>query len=249
MQLDKTNALLDNSEGKNIKLNNIIPDSESNNNLETNRFIKLFINFLNWEWYLDNNTKILFIHCLLKANWKPTKWKGEVLEAGQFVTSLIHLAEETGLSLKQVRLALTKLKRANEVAQKGASRYSIITVKNWDKWQGKGQGKGQTEGKQRATDIEYIEYNNSSNNNICEKNKNFIAPTIEEIEKYCLERKNNVNAKKFYDYYSANNWKDGTGKPVLNWKQKLISTWEKNNNSSSKGGDEVETTSTWNPNL
>lgn len=32
--------------------------------------IKLFRKFLDWGWYQDINTKVLFIHMLLKANWK-----------------------------------------------------------------------------------------------------------------------------------------------------------------------------------
>lgn len=55
----------------------------------------------------------------------------------------------------------------------------------------------------------------------------FIPPTLEEVEAYCKERNNNVNAKRFIDYYSANNWKDSKGNKVNNWKQKLIANWEK----------------------
>ncbi len=55
--------------------------------------------------------------------------------------------------------------------------------------------------------------------------KRFIAPSLEEVEKYCKERKNSVDAKRFFDYFTASNWIDSTGKPVRNWKQKII-TWE-----------------------
>ena len=48
---------------------------------------------------------------------------------------------------------------------------------------------------------------------------------MEEIEVYCKERNNNINARQFYDYYEANNWKDRDGKQVKSWKQKVI-TWE-----------------------
>ena len=60
------------------------------------------------------------------------------------------------------------------------------------------------------------------------KDKNidrFKKPTLEEIETYCKERNNNIDAKKFYDYYETGKWKDKDGKPVKNWKQKII-TWE-----------------------
>ena len=75
---------------------------------------------------------------------------------------------------------------------------------------------------------ENFSYNNTSNNNTSkkeiykEKNK---KPSLEEIEKYCKERNNNVNPKKFYDYYEANNWIDNKGNKVKSWKQKVI-TWE-----------------------
>ncbi|MEG2193150.1 MAG: DUF4373 domain-containing protein, partial [Oscillospiraceae bacterium] len=56
--------------------------------------------------------------------------------------------------------------------------------------------------------------------------KHFIPPTLDEVTEYCKQRKNNVEAKRFVDYYSANDWVDGKGNKVKNWKQKLI-TWEK----------------------
>lgn len=58
--------------------------------------------------------------------------------------------------------------------------------------------------------------------------KRFTPPTIEEVKAYCEERKNNVDYKKFYEYYSIADWKDSKGQPVKNWKQKMIANWEKN---------------------
>ena len=54
----------------------------------------------------------------------------------------------------------------------------------------------------------------------------FVPPTLEEIEAYCKERNSGVDAKHFYDYYSAGDWVDAKGNKVKNWKQKLI-TWER----------------------
>ena len=56
----------------------------------------------------------------------------------------------------------------------------------------------------------------------------FVPPKLDEVEAYCKERNNNVDAKRFFDYYSAGNWKDKAGKPVKNWKQKMIANWERN---------------------
>lgn len=55
--------------------------------------------------------------------------------------------------------------------------------------------------------------------------KPFVPPTLEEVQSYCKERKNNVDAKKFFDYYSSADWYDAKGDKVKSWKQKVI-TWE-----------------------
>lgn len=68
--------------------------------------------------------------------------------------------------------------------------------------------------------------NNKNTKKLNTNNKSFIKPTLEEIQNYCLERKNGVNAQRFYDYYEANNWKDSKGNKVKSWKQKMIANWE-----------------------
>ena len=58
------------------------------------------------------------------------------------------------------------------------------------------------------------------------KVKRFAKPNIEEIQEYCTDRGNFVDAAKFYDYYSSNGWKVGKN-PMKDWKA-AIRTWEKN---------------------
>jgi len=48
--------------------------------------------------------------------------------------------------------------------------------------------------------------------------------TFEEVQEYIREKKLNVNPQIFWDYFTVGEWYDKEGKPVLNWKQKLI-TW------------------------
>ena len=47
--------------------------------------IKLYRKFLDWEWYQDINTKVLFIHMLMKANWKDGKFMGTTIPRGSIV--------------------------------------------------------------------------------------------------------------------------------------------------------------------
>lgn len=57
------------------------------------------------------------------------------------------------------------------------------------------------------------------------KTKRFVPPTLDEVIAYVKERGNKVDPQKFYDYYTAADWKDSKGQQVRNWKQKCI-TWE-----------------------
>lgn len=54
----------------------------------------------------------------------------------------------------------------------------------------------------------------------------FIPPSFEEVQAYCLERKNSVDAARFLDFYSANGWVQGKGKPIKDWKA-CVRTWER----------------------
>ena len=64
------------------------------------------------------------------------------------------------------------------------------------------------------------------------KAKRFTKPTLEEIKAYCIERKNNVDPERFYDYYEANGWKVGKN-AMKDWKAS-VRTWERNGYSDSK---------------
>lgn len=64
--------------------------------------------------------------------------------------------------------------------------------------------------------------------------KRFIKPTLEEVQAYCKERNNNVDAQKWFDYYTANGWKVGKN-PMKDWKAS-VRTWErKDGNETDKG--------------
>jgi hypothetical protein len=80
--------------------------------------------------------------------------------------------------------------------------------------------------------------NNTSKKRESTKRKTFVPPTLEEVQKYCDERKNNVDAKKFFDYFTASDWVDGKGNPVRNWKQKII-TWESYGSKDNGNNDKV----------
>ena len=68
------------------------------------------------------------------------------------------------------------------------------------------------------------------NNNITYSNNKvrFKKPTIDEINNYCIERGNNIDAENFFNFYESKNWKIGSSS-MKNWKACII-TWELRNN-------------------
>mgnify|MGYP005760553739 FL=1 len=57
--------------------------------------------------------------------------------------------------------------------------------------------------------------------------KRFVKPTLEEVEEYCLNRKNNIDAQQFIDFYESKGWKVGN-QPMKDWKA-CVRTWEQRN--------------------
>lgn len=55
----------------------------------------------------------------------------------------------------------------------------------------------------------------------------FSPPDIEEVRVYCAQRRSCVDPEYFFDYYTANGWVQGKGKPVKDWKA-CLRTWERN---------------------
>lgn len=108
-------------------------------------WIKLHRQFLNWEWYDDAPVKTLFLHLLLKANYTAKNWHGIAINRGQYLTSLPKLSSEAGLSHKQTRGALEKLKRTKEVTVEG-TQYSLITLCKYETYQSESDNEGTVEG-------------------------------------------------------------------------------------------------------
>lgn len=84
-------------------------------------------------------------------------------------------------------------------------------------------------------EIEMLKNNNIGENNNTpeaekpersEKRERFKAPSVEEVQEYCIERGNNIDAQHFVDYYSARGWMLGKNH-IKDWKA-CVRTWERN---------------------
>lgn len=215
-------------------------------------YIKLFHKILSWGWYGDTNTFRVFMHILLKANYKETEYKGYKLKPGDCVFGRKTWAEELGLSERQVRTALEHLKSTNEVTTKTTNRFTIVHVEKWEFWQieegyttnestNKKSNKRPTSDQQATTPKDIYSKNIDSTTITTTKG---MPPTREEVKAYVAEKGLQIDADYFFDYYEEMKWVKANGKAVSNWKLTAC-TWDKNerkkdgNRTDSGTGDKV----------
>lgn len=123
-------------------------------------FIYLYRQFKNWRYYKNDNIKSVFIHCLLSASWKDeviTEYKGKPIKpikikAGSFITSRRKICDDLDKTDGEVQEALRKLsgykrstskntstctnKNDNEITLCCTSQYTIVTINNFNVFQG-----------------------------------------------------------------------------------------------------------------
>lgn len=201
-------------------------------------FIQLHRKLINWEWYSDIPVRLTFIHLLIIANWDDKNWKGVNIKRGQIVVGRKKLSEEIGISERQLRTALTKLKSTNEITIKSTNKFTVLTLEKYEDYQNiktiattktttKAPNERPTNDQQTTTTKE--------NNNIINKkynkggkNSRFSPPTILEIDNYILKKTEDsslakIESQKFFNFYESKNWMIGKNK-MKKWKS-AVSNW------------------------
>lgn len=180
------------------------------------------------EWALDKEIKnelgLLLIISSLTAE------KGYCYASNEYLAKLFDL-DETQISKKIAKLVkkgyldVSYKRRGTEIISREL-RLSKMTTDHCQKSQ--------------PTDVKNDKENNINNKNIILKRnikeKEFISPSLGEVEQYIASNKYNVDAKAFWDYFEVSGWVDSKGNKVKNWKQKII-TWH-NHNTTSKNNNQ-----------
>jgi len=199
-------------------------------------FVKIYRSFLDWEWYDDINTTRLFIHCILKAYYEDTKYRGIIFKRGSFSFGRKLLAKEVGLSEQQLRTSLSKLKSTNEITIKSTSKFSVISIVNYDLYQKNNQQNNQQDN-QRVTNeqptnnqqITTIKEIKNIRNKELKENNIFRPPTILEIKDFLKEKGiTTIDADRFYYFYDSKGWLIGKTK-MKSWKSAIM-TWKNKTN-------------------
>ena len=193
-------------------------------------FVKLHKKIVEWEWYKDNSVKSVLIHLLIIANYKDGRFKGRVIKRGQVVTSQAKLADALGMNKKTIKKCLDKLEATGEVVCETTKMYTIITVTNYDSYQGgpySGPQGGVLSGPQYGPQ-DGPQYGHNRRNKERKEIKNSLAhsvrvsefsqPSLDDVEAYADERgAPSMMAVEFYEFYESNGWMVGKN-PMRNWK-------------------------------
>ena len=201
--------------------------------MDNQGFIKIYRKMLDWEWYKNENAKNVFIHCLLKANWKDGRFQGYDVPRGSFVTGRRQLSQELNISEQSIRTALKRLKSTNEITIKTTKNFSIITIVNYEKYQETNQEinqhltNNQPTANQHLTTIEeYKEIKNKRS--VCVENTQSLAPSLSDIIAYGNSLGADSNyCERFYNHYESIGWVNANGIKIKNWKLTLNNWYKK----------------------
>jgi len=98
-------------------------------------FITINRKITDWQWYKYPVHSRLFIHCLIKANFKDNKLGRKIIKRGSFVTSCEILASELGYTKKTILRALVDLEVSGELTRKTCNKGTTITIRNYSDYQ------------------------------------------------------------------------------------------------------------------
>ena len=96
--------------------------------MKLNGFIPLWRTLLDWEWIDDPVILSVWVQCLLRASFRDSAWRGIEIKRGQLFTSSESLAKFCGVSRQQVRRALEKLQKSENLTSQPTSQGLLITV-------------------------------------------------------------------------------------------------------------------------
>ena len=103
----------------------------------------------------DPQTLSVWVHILMMANFAESKkvvnGKMITVNPGQLITSRASLAARVGVSESKIQRVLTLLENEQQIEQLTNSRYRLITVLAWDKYQGSEQPNEQPVNNPRTT--------------------------------------------------------------------------------------------------
>jgi hypothetical protein len=140
-----------------------------------NGFIKLFRCIEDSFFWNDSQAVHLWIQLLLSANHRDKEMllSGEkvIIKSGHFVCSRNTLSLKTGINESKVHRILKVFESEQMIEQQMNSKYRMISISNWNKYQGSEQVSEQQMNSRRTADEQQMNTNNNDKNDKNDKNK------------------------------------------------------------------------------
>lgn len=95
-------------------------------------FVQLSDELSSWEWFDDKNTVYVYLWLMLRAAWGATRYHGIELKRGQVATTYPEISDKCGVTVRQARTILDRLKSTGKATVKTTSKFSIITMLEYD---------------------------------------------------------------------------------------------------------------------
>ncbi len=147
-------------------------------------YVRFWRKSLDAGWLKNHKLWAFWSYCLLKATYR--EYDAIVglqivhLFPGQFIFGLKKASVETGLTIQEIRTIIEFLKKAGNLTIKSTNKYSIISIINWDIYQGRDDDEQQAN--QQTTNKQLTTYKNIKNikNNIYRSDSRTILSYLNE---------------------------------------------------------------------
>ena len=214
-------------------------------------FVKIYRSLLDWEWLGDANTSRVFIYLLLRANWKPNRWRGIEIKRGETLETSEGIARVLNMSRQSVRTAIFHLKSTGEITTKLTRYGMLVNIVKYAEFQGEENPinheinheinqestRNQPGTNHEVTTLEEgKEIKNSKKERI--ESKTHTPPTIFEVREFFFNEGYDSDPEDFYQYNEARKWKDKAGN-IVDWKVKA-SDWERHEKKFSSSQSDIK---------
>jgi len=207
---------------------------------EVNNWIKLNRKMTEWGWYSDSRMVHLFIHLLMKAKYQDTEYRGTPIKRGQLPTGRKVLSAQTNIPESAIFRCLKRLEKSGEITMQANSKWTLITICNYDTYQSVEFSNEQQTNNKRTANEQQTNTTEEGKKVRNKEIKKFVAPTPAEVLDYCNEKSHGWDlnkCEKFVNHYEATGWMRGKTK-IKSWKA-CVTTWVKGDNTSQPSGPSI----------
>lgn len=178
---------------------------------------------IRWEFFdenLFNSAQILTSKGIQKRYFEAMKRN----KGREYLPYLLVSVAKTTVNVAEtpVNVAETTQKKVKE------SKVNVLLEKEpkYSEYIGEDDFSKTTESSQQTADsISLNSEQKQKEKSSAKKEKVFTPPTIQEVQDYCTERQNGIDAENFWNFYQSKGWMVGKNK-MKDWKACII-TWEK----------------------